>query len=103
MPLSKEQEDQAIEILAPVKFHRVFTAPATATRGPLRASYAIAGVDVGEKEDDVPTILFISGMMGTRYQALSLDYLAEKEGVRVLFLDRSVWFWLSRTIRRSNA
>ena len=86
---SASKEDQAIEIIAPRKFHRLFTTPATDERGPLKVSYSIAGVDVGEG-DDVPTILFCGGMFGTRWQAVFLNWIAETEGVRILFLDRFV-------------
>ena len=84
MPLSPAQI-QAIEILAPRKFHQIFTAPATDTRGPLKVSYAIAGIEHG---DDVPTILFCGGMFGTRWQAPFSNWQAEKLGVRVLCTDR---------------
>lgn len=84
MPLSK-QEIEAIEVLAPQKFHRLFVAPATDTRGPLKVSYAIAGVEEG---DDVETILFCGGMFGARWQAFWQDHLATKHGIRVMFLDR---------------
>jgi hypothetical protein len=75
---------QVIEMLAPRKFHRMFTAPATDTRGPLKVTYAIAGIEEG----DVPTILFCAGMFSTRWQAYFCNYLAEKERIRVLFIDR---------------
>jgi hypothetical protein len=82
-------ETKAVELISPRKFHRIFTAPATDKRGPLRVSYAIAGRDVGEGED-VPNILFCGGMFGTRWQAHSLDYLATKQAVRLIFIDRLV-------------
>ena len=81
-------ELQAIEIIAPRKFHRIFTVPDTDTRGPLKVTYGIAGVEDGE---DVPTILFCGGMFGIRWQAVFLNWLAEKERVRILFIDRFVY------------
>ena len=83
------QEVQAIEKLAPRKFHRIFTAPDTDRHGPLKVSYAIAGVDVDERER-VPTILFCGGMFGTRYIAPWFDWLAQTEGVRMILIDRFV-------------
>ena len=82
---SKSPAVQAIEILAPRKFHGLFVAPATEARGPLRVSYSIAGIEEGE---NVETILFCGGMFGTRWQAVFMDWLASKNGVRVLFIDR---------------
>lgn len=87
-------ELQAIEIIAPRKFHKIFAVPGTDTRGPLKVTYAIAGVQDGE---GIPTILFCGGMFGVRWQAVFLNWLAEKEGVRILFIDRFVYtssFWL---------
>ena len=81
----KTAEVQAAEILAAKKFHQLFEAPATETRGPLRVSYSIAGIEEGE---DVETIMFCGGMFGTRLQAVSMDWLATKNGVRVLYIDR---------------
>jgi len=87
-PLSaQDHETRAFEVTAARKFHRMFTAPATDTRGPLKVTYAIAGIEEG----DVPTILFCGGMFGTRWQAVWADYLAEQEGVRVLHIDRFVY------------
>lgn len=79
-------EDRAMELTSPRKFHRVFTVPASSspTHAPLRVSYSIAGPEEG----DAPTILFVGGMFGTRWMAVGENWLAEKEGVRVLFVDR---------------
>lgn len=85
------KEDQAIEMMAPRKFHRLFTAPATDKRGLLKVTYSIGGVDVDEKgADDVPTILWVGPMFATRYQAVFLNWIAETEGVRMVFIDRFV-------------
>jgi len=82
---SKSPKIQAIELSAAGKFHQLFVAPATEAHGPLKVSYSIAGVEKGE---DVETILFCGGMFGTRWQAVFMDWLALKNGVRVLFIDR---------------
>jgi hypothetical protein len=78
-------EVQAVEVLAPRKFHQIFTVPATDARGGLKVTYSIAGIEEGV---DVPTILFCGGMFGTRWQAPFIDFMATRDGVRVLFIDR---------------
>ena len=82
---STSPEVQAIELLAPRKFHQIFTVPAADGRRELKVTYAIAGPQFGE---DIPTILFCGGMFGNRMQAVFVNYLAEKEGVRVVLVDR---------------
>ncbi len=81
-PLSLEE--QAVILTSPIKFHQIFTLPATDNHGPLKITYSIAGPQYG----DVPTVLFIGGMFGTRWMGIGMDSFAEKEGVRVLFIDR---------------
>lgn len=78
-------EEQALEAIAPRKLHQIFTLPATDDHGPLKVSYAIAGPELGE---EVPTIFFCGGMFGTRWMAMSYNFLAEKERVRMIFIDR---------------
>jgi hypothetical protein len=82
---TKSVEEQAIELIAPRKFHQSFKIPATATQGPVKVTYGIAGKVDG---DDVPTILFCGGMFGSRWQAIYQNYIAEKEGVRIVYIDR---------------
>jgi hypothetical protein len=91
---SLSPKEYAIELTSPLKYHRLFTLPATSSHGPLKISYSIAGpapLPDGDSEVDVPTILFVGGMFGTRWMAVSENWLAEKEGVRVLFIDRYVF------------
>jgi hypothetical protein len=76
---------QVAEPSIPQKFHRVFTLLGTDEHGPLKVTYAIGGPEHGK---DVPTILFCAGMLATRWMAEMINWLAEKEGVRVLFIDR---------------
>lgn len=83
MPESPEK--QAIELVAPRKFHQIFTIPATTEHEQLKLTYAICGKEDGE---DTPTILFSGGMFGSRWQAPFQNWLAEKEEVRVIFIDR---------------
>jgi len=78
-------EEQAISIIAPRKFHQIFIVPATDKHGRLKVTYAVLGKQDG---DDVPTIMFCGGMFGMRWQGIYFDWLAEKEGVRMLIVDR---------------
>ncbi|KAJ8070848.1 hypothetical protein OCU04_001211 [Sclerotinia nivalis] len=75
---------EAIERLAPIKFHKIFKIPATETHLELKVSYAIAG----PSDKNVPTILFVAGMLGVRWLAFSFDHVATVEGVRIIFIDR---------------
>jgi len=79
-------EEEALKIISPWKYHRLYTLPATDSHGPLKVSYSIAGIEDG----DVPTILLVGGMMCTRWHLIGDNYLAQKEGVRVLCIDRCV-------------
>jgi hypothetical protein len=81
------QEEEALKILSPRKFHRLFTLPATENHAPLKVSYSIAGPEDG----DVPTILFCGGMFCTRWHNIGYEHLAQKEGVRILSIDRLVF------------
>jgi hypothetical protein len=87
--VTKSLEEQSIEIIAPRKFHQTFTLPATDSHGPLKLTYAVCGKEDG---DDTPTIMFCGGMFGSRWQAPFHNWLAEKEGVRIIFIDRQVRF-----------
>jgi hypothetical protein len=87
---SKSKEIKALELISPWKFHRIFTIPASENKGPLKVTYSVGGVDIGDGGEDVPTILFCSGMFGSRWLAPWLDYIAGKKGVRMIFLDRLV-------------
>ncbi|KAK2629427.1 hypothetical protein QTJ16_000247 [Diplocarpon rosae] len=78
--------DQAIELVAPRKFHRVFTLPQTGKYGGLKVTYSIAGPDIGEH---VPTIVFCGGMFGMRWMAIAQNWFAEQHRVRVIFIDRA--------------
>ncbi|CAL3966310.1 unnamed protein product [Diplocarpon coronariae] len=78
-------KDQAIELIAPRKFHRVFTLPKAGKYGGLKVTYSIAGPDIGE---DVPTIVFCGGMFGMRWMAVAQNWFAERNRVRVIFVDR---------------
>jgi len=81
----KSAEEQAIELTAPRKYHQSFKLPATASHDALKITYGIAGRVDG---DDVPTILFCGGMFGSRWQAVFQNHIAEREGVRILYIDR---------------
>ena len=80
------QEEEAIKLVSPRKFHRLFTLPATENHGPLKVSYSTAG----QEDGDLPTILLRGGMFCTRWHTIDYEYLAQEEGVRVLSIDRFV-------------
>jgi hypothetical protein len=87
MPINlSPQEEEAIKIISSQKFHRLFTLAATENHGPLKVTYAIAGPEDG----DIPTILFCGGMFCTRWHMIKYEHLAQKEGVRIVSIDRSV-------------
>lgn len=81
----------ALEYSAAARMHKSLTIPATADHGPLRVTYAVAGVE----RDDAPTILLVPGMFGGRWWALHPHHLASSMGVRVVSVDRygSFFFW----------
>jgi hypothetical protein len=81
------KEEEVIRLISPLKFHRLFTLPATENHGALKVSYSIAGPENG----DILTILFIGGMFCTRWYSIGYEYLAQKEGVRILLIDRFVF------------
>ena len=81
----KSAEEQAIELTAPRKYHQLFRLPATPSHDALKVTYGIAGKEEG---DDTPTILFCGGMFGSRWQAPFQNFIAEKEGVRIIYIDR---------------
>ena len=85
---SKSPEEQAIELIAPRKYHQLFTLPATDSHEQLKVTYSVCG----EQGEDTPTIVFCGGMFGSRWQAPFHNWLAEKEGVRIIYIDRSVEF-----------
>lgn len=74
----------AIEYACSLRMHQFFTLPPTDTHGPLRVTYAVAGL----QNDDAPTILCIAGMFGGRWIALLQHHLATKVGVRLICVDR---------------
>lgn len=78
-------EEQAIGLLAARKLHQIFTLPATDKHEALKVSYSIAGPEAGE---DVPTIMFCGGMFGGRWMAPWHNFYAEKQRVRIIFIDR---------------
>lgn len=75
---------EARELLAPSKFHQIFTLPATAKHAELKVSYAIAG----PSDEHAPTILFVQGMLAIRWLAFFFDHVATQGGVRIIFIDR---------------
>jgi hypothetical protein len=83
--MAQSLEAQATELMARDKFNQTLTVPGTDKHGPLKVTYAIGGPEHGE---DVPTILFCCGMLATRWIVYVFNWMAEKQGVRMLFIDR---------------
>lgn len=78
-------EEQAVmAFCCASRFHQSIVLPATDAHGPLRVTYAVAG----SSTKDSPIMFFAGGMFGLRYQALNVHHLAEKMGVRVVYIDR---------------
>ncbi|CAG8078476.1 unnamed protein product [Penicillium salamii] len=69
------------------RFHRSFNIEATATHGPLDVTFAEYGKEATDSET-VPTILMMPGMFSSRYLGVCLHAIAEKQGVRMLVVDR---------------
>jgi hypothetical protein len=74
----------AAEFLSQPSFHRQLIVPATSEHAELTVGYAVAGA----LHDDAPTVLFIGGMMATRYLATIGDFVGRKMGVRMVVADR---------------
>ena len=79
--------NQAIEYLAHCRFHRRFILPATGEHEAFPVTYSDVGAD---GSDNVPTVLLIGGMYGTRYLGVHVHHLAAKMGVRIVSVDRYV-------------
>ncbi|KGO43176.1 hypothetical protein PEXP_029230 [Penicillium expansum] len=69
------------------RFHRSFTIEPTSTHGPLNVTYGDYGREP-DKNGTTPTILFMPGMVSSRYLGICAHTIAEKWGVRVLVVDR---------------
>jgi pimeloyl-ACP methyl ester carboxylesterase len=81
---TKDERARAAEFLARPQFHRQLVVPATSSRPERRVSYAVAGA----QDSQAPTMLLVSGMMGSRYLATIGDWVGRQMGVRVVVVDR---------------
>ena len=89
-------QSRALIRVADIRLHQSFILPANADAGrpsPIRVTYADAGYrrsidDVDEQDREEPVILFIAGMMGSRYLSYTAEHMAHKHKVRVLMMDR---------------
>jgi hypothetical protein len=82
---------RAIEFACNIRFHRSFVLSPNPDKGrhkPLRVTYADAGYHDEESLEDIPVMLYAGGLFGGRYQALTVDEIAKKYRVRILFVDR---------------
>ena len=69
------------------RFHRCFTIEPTSTHGPLNVTYGEYGREP-DKNGATPTLMFLPGMLASRYIGICPHKIAEKWGVRVLVVDR---------------
>lgn len=88
MTVQPEIEAKAVEFASAERFHQKFTYQSKEIQGPLTVSYAVAGA----QKSDAPAVLFCGGMYSGRMNGPWVDYLAEKKGVKVIMMDRSVLF-----------
>lgn len=108
-----EADATASSYLTPARFHRSLTLPASTTIGTtshpeLRVTFAVCGAGVDDliikndptggfksKEKQVPTILYCGGLFGSRYHGIfGCDFMAKAMGVRIVFVDRYVLYYL---------
>lgn len=81
----------AIRYVSDPRFHQTLTIPATADHEALTASFADAGrAPESPTGPSPPTVLFMPGMFASRYLSITLHFVAQKLGVRVLVVDRWV-------------
>lgn len=72
-------------------FHKTFTLQATDDHGALDVSYSDLGrqpCTSGEGSESPPVVLFMPGMMASRFQGVCMGIVGEKLGVRILTVDR---------------
>lgn len=77
-------DDQVIEYICLSKFHKQIVLPATNSHGPLRVTYSIVGVE----DENAPAILWCDAMFGSRWNGARHHQFAEKQRVRLIFIDR---------------
>lgn len=77
-------EDEIIEFASSIRFHQRFSFVCKTTQSRLHVTYSISGATT----EDAPVMLVVPGMFGGRYIGLWIDYLAAKEGVKVIVVDR---------------
>ncbi len=80
-------KERAIEFGCNASFHRSLTLPKTSKYGPLRVTYATTTNFFAEDVDTVP-VLWVGAMIASRYMVYDLNHIAEKSGVRFIFIDR---------------
>ncbi|KAH8688440.1 Alpha/Beta hydrolase protein [Ilyonectria robusta] len=79
----------AIRYVSDPRFHQTLTLPATADHEALTVSFADAGrAPEPPTGPSPPTVLFMPGMFASRYLSITLHFVAQKLGVRVLVVDR---------------
>lgn len=88
---ASNQSDECIQYLKAPGFHKSFSVPATSEREKLNISYSDLGRQAAEDgSGSPPVLLFMPGLLASRFQALLLHIVGEKMGVRILTVDRQV-------------
>ncbi|GAB7349372.1 hypothetical protein MBLNU459_g8498t1 [Dothideomycetes sp. NU459] len=91
-------KERAAEFTRNSCFHRSFTIPQTAARGPLHVTYATTtNFDTNR---DAQTVLWVGPMFATRFGCFDFNHVAEKSGVRFITVDRAGTLPLLNTLAR---
>ncbi|KAL3425300.1 hypothetical protein PVAG01_02091 [Phlyctema vagabunda] len=77
-------DDELLAFASAAQFHQSLFLPATPSHGSLRVTFAVVGL----LEESAPTMLWLGGMFGTRYDGLSKHHMATTMGVRLVYCDR---------------
>ncbi|KAF2147799.1 hypothetical protein K461DRAFT_248700, partial [Myriangium duriaei CBS 260.36] len=85
MTMSLSPEDRAIRAICTKNFHQALWLPETADHPKLKVTYSTT---TNFDDVDLPAVLFIGPMFGTRWSSLHFDKLARDSGVRLICVDR---------------
>lgn len=79
--------DEAARRLAQKHLHQSLQLPQTSSHGSLRVTFSTTS---NFDQHELPVVLFIGPMFGSRYHLITFDKLAGSTGVRVIYVDRYV-------------
>jgi hypothetical protein len=78
-------EDRAIRVICTKGFHQALWLPETVHHPKLKVTFSTT---TNFDNIDLPVILFVGPMFGTRYNSLHFDRLARDSSVRLICVDR---------------